>query len=286
MKLLISLLVVAVARFGQGAETSLLKDKTLVVWVAPANLTQRAGSALTIDDGQSHFDGIIFGEITPQKWMPGSDGFRRTLREQVTWPDETTDGRTFIQMAIVYRGSEATVFRDGQEYVRYTMPNPPQAFGSAVAVLFGRRHLDVLDPEHSFTGRIKDARIYDRALDRATIAALVPGKIAGDLKPWAWWSFADEGLREKTGRFTEIKLIGDVRLEDGCLVLGGKGATVITTASGSDDGKPVSVPKHWSFTSAVPDEVVRSTRLLRERFLADPHRPTWHFCVQIGRAHV
>ena len=50
-------------------------------------------------------------------------------------------------------------------------------------------------------------------------------------------------LREKTGRFTEIKLLGDVRIEDGCLVLGGKGATVITTCSGGDDGKPVSVPQ-------------------------------------------
>ena len=51
------------------ADTNQLKDKTLVVWAAPANLTQRAGSALTIDDEQSHFDGIVFGEITPRKWM-------------------------------------------------------------------------------------------------------------------------------------------------------------------------------------------------------------------------
>ena len=57
-----------------------LQDKTLVVWVAPANLTQQGGSALTIDDGQSHFDGIVFGEITPRKWMAGSDGFRRTMK--------------------------------------------------------------------------------------------------------------------------------------------------------------------------------------------------------------
>ena len=33
-----------------------------------------AGSALTIDDGQSHFDGIVFAELAPRKWMPGSDG--------------------------------------------------------------------------------------------------------------------------------------------------------------------------------------------------------------------
>ena len=90
--------------------TNSFQDITLVVWAAPANLTQQAGSALTIDDGQSHFDGIIFGEITPRKWMPGSDGFRRTLKEQGNWPDETAEGTTFVQLAIVYRGNEVNVF--------------------------------------------------------------------------------------------------------------------------------------------------------------------------------
>jgi beta-fructofuranosidase len=254
-------------------------DKTLVAWVAPANLTQQGGSALTIEDGQSHFDGIVFGEMTPRKWMPGSDGYNRSLKEQANWPDETADEKTFVQMAIVYQGAEVTVFRDGHEYARYKMPNPPQAFGPQAMVVFGRRHLEAGDPDRSFAGRIRDARIYDKALDRETIAALACGKSSPSLKPWAWWSFTDEGLREKTGRFTEIKLLGEVRIEDGCLVLGGKGATVFTTCTGGQDGKPISIPKTWSFTGAVPDEAVRSARLLRERFLADPYRPTYHFCV-------
>ena len=269
----------AVSALAAKPPSATLTDKTLVVWVAPANLTQQAGSALTIDDGQTCFDGIIFGELSARKWMPGSEGFSRTLKEQQAWPEETAEGKTFVQMAIVYRGREVSLLRNGRAYAQYTMPNPPQTFGPAAAVLFGRRHLAAGDPDQSFAGRIKDARIYDQPLDPAAIAALQPGQAAADLKPWAWWSFADEGLREKTGRFTEIKLIGDVHLEDGCLVLGGKGATVITTCSGGDAGQPVSVPKTWSFTSAVPDEVVRSARLLRERLLADPYRPGYHFCV-------
>ena len=269
----------AVSALAAKLPSATLTDKTLVVWVAPANLTQQAGSALTIDDGQTCFDGIIFGELSARKWMPGSEGFSRTLKEQQAWPEETAEGKTFVQMAIVYRGREVSLLRNGRAYAQYTMPNPPQTFGPAAAVLFGRRHLAAGDPDQSFAGRIKDARIYDQPLDPAAIAALQPGQAAADLKPWAWWSFADEGLREKTGRFTEIKLIGDVHLEDGCLVLGGKGATVITTCSGGDAGQPVSVPKTWSFTSAVPDEVVRSARLLRERLLADPYRPGYHFCV-------
>ena len=256
-----------------------LQDKTLVVWAAPANLTQRAGSALTLDDGQSHFDGIVFGELAPRKWMGGSDGFSRTIKEQGDWPEEMAEGNTFVQIAVVYQGREVTVFRNGQKYARYTMPNQPQPFGPAAVVLFGRRHLGAGDPDNSFVGRIKDARIYDQPLAQDRIAALRCGEGSGDLKPWAWWSFADQGLREKTGRFTEIKLVGDVRLEDGCLVLNGKGASVISIASGGDAGQTLSVPKAWSFSSPVPDEVVRSERLLRERFLADPYRPAYHFCV-------
>ena len=44
-----------------------LVDKTLVVWVAPAEQQKRGGSALTIDDGRDRFDGIVFGELAPRK---------------------------------------------------------------------------------------------------------------------------------------------------------------------------------------------------------------------------
>ena len=50
-----------------------LSDKTLVAWVAPANLTQRGGSALTIEKQQGVFDAIVFGEIAPAKWMAASE---------------------------------------------------------------------------------------------------------------------------------------------------------------------------------------------------------------------
>ena len=261
------------------AATHSFQDKTLVVWAAPANLTQHGGSALTIEDSESHFDGVVFGEIMPRKWMPGSDTYSRTSKEQQTWADETVAPGTFVQMAIVYRGRELSVYRNGQPYARYTSSNPPLKFGPQAIVLFGRRHTEAGDPKNSFAGRIQDARIYDQPLTAETLAALRPGESSGDLKPWAWWSFADEGLREKTGRFTEIKLLGDVRIEDGSLVLNGDGATVIAVSPGPEDGQRLSVPKTWASTGPVPDDVVRSARLLRERFLADPYRPTYHFCV-------
>ena len=139
--MLIILLVTSIAPLvrAAGQESTSLQDKTLVVWAAASNLTQQGGSALTIDDGQSHFDGIVFGEITAAKWMPGSDYFRRTIEEQGNWPAETANGKTFVQMAIVYHGREVRVFRDGRDYASYTMPNSPQPFGPAAVALFGRR---------------------------------------------------------------------------------------------------------------------------------------------------
>lgn len=273
------LLILALSALRVHAAVGAFQDKTLVVWAAPADLTQRGGTALTLDDGDTHFDGIVLGELSPGKWMAGSDGFSRTMKEQGDWPTETADAGTVVQMAIVYQGREVSLFRNGREYAHYTMGSSPRSFGPAAMVLFGRRHLDALDQENSFKGRIQDARIYDQALDQDTIAGLQPGQSSPAAKPWAWWSFADEGLREKTGRFTEMRLLGDVRIEGGFLVLNGKGATLFCTAPGEEKGPRLTVPKTWSVTSPVPEEVVRSTRLLRERFLADPYRPRYHFCV-------
>ena len=155
-----------------------VNDKTLVAWVAPADLAQRGGSALTIDDGQAHFDGIVFGELTPAKWMPGSDSLPPHPEEsRGAGRPRPPIASTFVQMAIVYHGREVTLYRNGTEYARYTMSKPPQAFGPEAIVLFGRRHLEAGDPEHAFAGRIKDARIYDQALEpRDHRRACSPGR--------------------------------------------------------------------------------------------------------------
>ena len=78
-------------------------DKTLVAWVAPANLTQQGGSALTIQSGD-RFDAIVFGEKVARRWMAGSDRFARTQAEQGDNPAETADDKTVVQIAIAYQG--------------------------------------------------------------------------------------------------------------------------------------------------------------------------------------
>jgi beta-fructofuranosidase len=78
-------------------------DKTLVSWVALANTSQQGGSALTIQRGDQ-FDGIVFGEKVPGKWMAGSDFYSRTQRDRQANP---ADSKTFVQIAIVYKGNDA-----------------------------------------------------------------------------------------------------------------------------------------------------------------------------------
>jgi len=202
-----------------------LGDKTLVVWVAPANLTQKGGSVLTLDDQRSHFDGIIFGELAPAKWMAGSDFFRRTQREQADSPAETTDAATFVQVAIVYKGRQVTLYRNGRQYAQYTMASSPQGFGPQSVVVVGKRHLEQGD-EARFAGAIDDARIYDQALSTEEIAALKPNE-ASNLKPWAWWTFDDKEARDRTGRFPVTELVGGANVEDGRLVLDGNNGTML-----------------------------------------------------------
>ena len=261
------------------ADNKPLVDKTLVVWAAPANLTQEGGTALTIDtNGTDRFDGIVFGELEPKVWMPGSDGHVRTETNQADWPKETASPDEFVHLAIVYRGGEVAVYRNGELYAKYTMGAQPCAFGSQSIVMFGPRHLAHFDAQDRFIGRIKDARIYAAPLDAETIAAMKPGLPIDGIAPWAWWDFGKTGTYEKTGRFNEIKLAGDATIEEGCLVLGEEKASM--TASQSGSSAPVaSVPNQWSATDPVPASVVQSTRLLRERLLADPYRPGYHFCV-------
>ena len=255
-----------------------LVDKTLVVWATPANLTQRGGTALTIDaNGIDRFDGIVFGELEPQVWMPGSNNYSRTDKNQADWPKETASPDEFVQLAIVYQGREVTLYRNGELYAHYNMTGEPYSFGPQAIILFGPRHL--ANQTDCFQGLIKDARVYDKPLDQATLARMQPGKPIPGLRPWAWWDFSTTGTYERTGRFNEVKLSGDATIQDGCLVLGENKATMIAASSAADASQVASVPQKWSANGPVPAAVIQSARLFRERLLDDPYRPGYHFCV-------
>ncbi len=268
-----------------------LRDKTLVVWAAPANLTQHGGSALTIDDGNSHFDGIVFAERSAAKWMAGSDHYRRTELKQDAWPAETADGNTFVQVAVAYCGNEVVVYRDGKEYSRRTVKEQ-QVFGPDSLALIGPRHVGNSD---FFAGAIDDARIYDRALTAEEIAALKPNEIRDRgvppvgitggtpvprLTPWAWWTFDDAACKDRTGRFAALQLSGGAKVENGRLVLGGRQASFCAarTAEALGGNAVSALPPSLAFKPDLPRDIA-VVRRFRNHLLADPYRPAYHFVI-------
>ena len=193
-------------------------DKTLVAWAAPANLTQRGGSVLTIEKSGGVFDAIVFGEIEPGKWMAGSEGFKRTSTEQADFPLEAADNQALVMVAIVYRGNEISIYRNGEFCTQYTAAGA-ERFGSGDSLmLIGLRHLGAARDNCAFTGSIDDARLYDRALTAEQIAALRPNT-PSDPPPFAWWNFEDGRARDQMGTFPTTSLVGEARVADGRLHL-------------------------------------------------------------------
>ena len=248
-----------------------LSDKTLVAWAAPANLTQKGGSVLTIA-GKTEFttpwDGIVFGEIAPAKWMAGSEFYHRTERRQAAWPAETADANTLVQIAIVYQGNGVTTFRDGREYSRQTGANP-LSFGADSVVVIGPRH-----PGSAafFAGAVDDARIYDRALTAAELAALKPN-VGGAIPPWAWWTFDDAAAKDRTGRFAHTQLTAGAKVENGKLILDGLGGSFLA-ARRAELLPAVAVTLTQPAATTVPEELVLNYHLMHpggDSFPGDPN---------------
>jgi len=195
-----------------------ITDKTLVAWVSPANLTQRGGGVLSIGGTATQFDAIVFGELEPARWMAGSSFFERTHRAQAGWPEESAGPGTPVQIAIVYRGREVSLYRNGAPYASYTMDAEPATFTTDSLVVLGLRHLGA--GNGYFAGGIDDARIYDAALDAETIASLRPNRLTGP-KPLGWWSFEDGGTADRMGVFPEGELLGGATVRGGKLILDG-----------------------------------------------------------------
>lgn len=212
-------------------------DKSLVVWAAPENLQQRGGSVLTIDDTQSHFDGVVLGELSPGRWMAGSDFYRRSLRQQDTLVGEKADAQTMVQIAITYRGREVTVWRNGVLYSRHEIAQP-QPFGPQSAVLLGLRHLEAEDGA-CFAGALDDARIYPAALLPEQLALLKPN-VLSDPKPLAWWNFENGQIEDVMGAFPAGRLVGKAKIENGRLLLDGRGSYLVTPPAAT--AKPPAAP--------------------------------------------
>ena len=146
-----------------------LAEKTLEAWVALTNLDQRGGGVIGLDmpDGR-FFDSIVFGEMKPRHWLPGSDFFNRT--EDPGGPAETAGPGEIIHVAIVYAADGSiAVYRNGEPYgARYTKGSPRIFKAGQARFLFGQRLSDIDPP---LAGAIDEARAYVRALSAEEVAA-------------------------------------------------------------------------------------------------------------------
>ena len=289
-------------------EGKTLTDKTLVVWASPANLQQTGGSTLTIDDLNGGFDGIVFGEIIPKGWAPGSDHFNRAPKDKDPLPRETAAPGQFVQVAITYQDKTVALYRNGDKQCEYKV-DKICSFSDSLAIVFGVRHIKP-DNQNTFVGAIDDARVYDRALTQAEIKALIPNQLS-DIQPVIWWDFEDGKLSDKTGRFTDLYVTGNTHVKDGKLVLPSDGSSLIALPTGAMSGRfaefaptlvgtkatrvtqnsaeekkaspAPTITGHWSRSDPgeVPELVLQTSRSLREKYLADPTRPGYHLaCVE------
>jgi len=244
-----------------------IRDKTLVAWVYVANLTQRGGSALTLENPGGVFDAIVFGELARGKWMAGSNIFARTQRQQSGYPAEKADPKTPVQIAIVYKGKQVTLYRNGLEYADYRMGPEPVVFSTDSVVLMGLRHLDA-GGARFFAGSIDDARVYDLALDAKTIASLKPNE-PSDPKPAGWWNFEDGKAEDLMKTFPAGKLVGGAKIADGRLHLDGRSGLMVVGATVRSAGPAI--------VGAPGPDAIDNLRTLRTMMARDPHRPGYHF---------
>ena len=228
--IMVSLVIGFATLFLCGADAD-KTDKTLVAWIAPADLTQRGGSALTIQSGDQ-FDGIVFGELQQGKWMAGSDFYKRTEKAQDNYVPETADSKTMVQMAIVYKGDEILIYRNGESYASYRAKNIDLLSPENNITVFGLRHVGAAGGHIS--GAIEDARIYSTALTTDEIKSLQPNK-KSKIEPYAWWDFEGDKVEDRTGRFAHSRMKNGAKLMDGKLVLGEN--SVLVAAVTEDDVK-------------------------------------------------
>ena len=147
-----------------------LREKTLEAWVALSSLEQGGGGIITVEsENGAVFDSIVFAEKEPRRWMAGSDFYHRS--HATTGPEEMAKPGELIHLAAVYRSDNSIeLYRNGQPYgVAWTPAHALVAFDAKSRLLFGRRHTG--GKQAMLSGEIEEARLYDRALTAAEIAA-------------------------------------------------------------------------------------------------------------------
>lgn len=194
-----------------------ITNKTLVAWVSLDNLTQRSGSALTLENpiGGDVFDGIVYAERTANQWMAGSNGFSRTpvsnggASETVVNPGE-------VMIAISYAADNSiTLYRNNALYGSAYTQGTLQTYSTqnVADALVGLRHFDIAGGTGTLTGNdqflggfVNEVRIYDTALNLSEVQSVFasgPITAANTARaladPLHRWSFNDGTANDSIG---------------------------------------------------------------------------------------
>ncbi len=175
-----------------------------------------------------------------------------------------------VQLALVYHGNDVELYRNGVKAASYETKTE-EFFDSESQVILGLRHLEAAEANRFFVGSIEDARIYATALSGAQVAALRPHE-PSEPQPLAWWDFKDGNTNDRMGTFPVTTLFGKARVAGGKLNLDAEGAYLIASKTSEASLTPGTV------------EFNMAARALREKLLADPYRPGYHFAIPEGSA--
>ncbi|MGI9239437.1 MAG: DUF1553 domain-containing protein, partial [Verrucomicrobiales bacterium] len=155
-----------------GAE---LKARSLEVLVQPDPIGQRGGGAMVLQTTDGHtFDGIVYAEVDDKVWLSGSDHHRRT--ERFGGAPEDGDTNRPVRLTITYDEDGTTrAFRNGKPYGKPYKSEPVGFARGRSQILFGMRHGKVPSAGRALTGKIYEARLYDRVLTPGEVAAAASG---------------------------------------------------------------------------------------------------------------
>jgi outer membrane murein-binding lipoprotein Lpp len=109
--------------------------------------------------------------------MSGSDGFNRT-EDFAGAPREEEADKQPVRIVITYAADgTVTAYRDGKPYGESYKAKPVEFAAGRSQVVFGTRHGTAPDPNRALTGKIFEARLYDRALSPEEVAAASSGTL-------------------------------------------------------------------------------------------------------------
>ena len=146
-----------------------LRAKTLEAWVQLDNLDQKGGGVISLQskDGKV-FDAIVFAESSPQHWMAGSDRHNRTMPFGGTAESSAQNGPVHVAITWAADGT-VTAYREGRPYGKAYQKDAKGFAAGASQVLFGNRH-GTTGGNRLLSGKIFEARLYDRALTASQVA--------------------------------------------------------------------------------------------------------------------